>query len=373
MADVRIARLADILVGYSARVKKDDLVLIAATPHAAELVREVYGRVLAAGGYPVTRIGVDGISESLLELGSTKQLEWVNPLRMTEMETIDVYIVILAESNTRSLSGADTTKMASVSKAGEGMRRRYLARAAAGELRWVLTAYPTNAAAQDAEMALAEYEDFVYRAAFLDHSDPVQRWESFADDLRRVAGFLGGCKELRIVADGTDLRLGVEGRIWEASSGHENFPDGEVFTAPIETSVEGTIHFTYPGVFQRREVHDVRLRFEGGEVVEATAARGQDFLREMIGLDQGSRRVGEFAFGLNAAVETFTKNILFDEKIGGTVHLALGESYPETGGVNRSALHWDLICDLRGGSEVHADGELVYRDGAFLPGVVEDA
>jgi aminopeptidase len=372
VTDVRIARLADVLVGYSTRVKKDDLVLVSGTPLAADLVREVYSRVLAAGGHPVTRIAVDGVSESLLELGSTSQLEWVNPTRVAEMETIDVYIAILAESNTRGLSGADTTKMASLSKASEGIRRSYLARAAEGDLRWVLTAHPTNAAAQDAEMSLAEYEDFVYRAAFLDDGDPVQRWESFAEELRRIAGFLGGFKELRIVADGTDLRLGVEGRIWEPSSGHENFPDGEVFTAPIETSVEGTIHFTYPGVFQRREVHDVRLRFEGGEVVEATAARGQDFLREMIGLDEGSRRAGEFAFGLNAAVETFTKNILFDEKIGGTVHLALGESYPETGGVNHSALHWDLICDLRRGSEVYADGELVYRDGTFLPGVVAE-
>jgi aminopeptidase len=368
--DARLARLADVLVGYSTRVKPGDLVLISSTTLAGDLVRAVYERVLAAGGHPVTRLAVEGISESLLELGSEAQLGWENPTRRAEMELADVYVAILAEWNTRSLSQADPARQAIVSRAVEDIRRLYLARAAAGKLRWVLTAFPTQAAAQDADMSLGEYEDFVYRAAFLDDGDPVERWRSFADRLRAVASFLGEVKELRVVADGTDLRLGVAGRTWEPSSGRENFPDGEVFTGPIETSVEGTIHFTYPGVFQRREVHDVRLRFEGGEVVEATAGRGEDFLRRMVWLDDGSKRVGEFAFGLNDAVDTFTKNTLFDEKIGGTVHLALGESYPETGGLNHSALHWDLVCDLRRGSEVYADGELVYRDGAFLPGTV---
>jgi aminopeptidase len=218
-------------------------------------------------------------------------------------------------------------------------------------------------------MSLAEYESFVYGAGFLDDDDPVARWREFADRLARTTGFLASKRELRIVAEDTDLTLAVDGRTWIASSGQENFPDGEVFTGPVETSVEGTIRFTYPAVFQSREVDDVRLRFERGEVVEATAARGQDFLEKMIGMDEGARRVGEFAFGLNDAVTAFTRNILFDEKIGGTVHLALGTAYPETGGVNRSGLHWDMICDLRSGSEVYADGELVYRDGRFLDGV----
>ena len=172
------------------------------------------------------------------------------------------------------------------------------------------------------------------------------------------------------VADGTDLTLSVDGRTWEPSVGKENFPDGEVFTAPIETKVDGTIRFTYPAVFQGREVNDVELRFAGGEVVDSSASHGLEFLREMIAMDDGARRLGEFAFGLNDGIDRFTRNILFDEKIGGTVHLALGTSYPETGGLNRSGLHWDIICDLRTGSEVYADGELVYRNGTFLPGVI---
>ena len=277
-------------------------------------------------------------------------------------------IVIHAPSNTKSLTSVDPERQARYARTHERLKNRYLERAATGELRWVLTAYPTNAAAQDAEMSLADYEDFVYRAGFLDADDPPARWEEFGEQLEEIATFLRGKRELRIVADGTDLTFGVEGRNWIASKGHENFPDGEVFTAPLETSAEGEIRFTFPAVFRGREVEDVRLRFEGGEVVEATAERGQELLRA-IGVDDGARRIGEFAFGLNEAVGVFTRNTLFDEKIGGTVHLALGTAYPECGGTNRSALHWDMICDLRSGSEVYADGDVVYRDGAFLNGL----
>jgi aminopeptidase len=215
-------------------------------------------------------------------------------------------------------------------------------------------------------MSLPEFEDFVYAAGFLDADDPVAAWKDFEQRLERVGSFLESVSELRVVAEDTDLRIGVGGRRWIRSRGRENFPDGEIFTGPVETSVEGTIRFTYPAIFQGREVDDVRLRFVGGEVVEASASRGEDLLREMIAVDEGARRAGEFAFGLNEAVTAFTREILFDEKIGGTVHLALGTAYPETGSTNRSALHWDLICDLRNGGEVYADGELAYRDGAFL-------
>ena len=236
----------------------------------------------------------------------------------------------------------------------------------------MLTAYPTEAGAQDAEMSLAEYERFVYGAGRLFEPDPVASWQGFATHAFAAKAFLEGVSELRIVAEGTDLTLSVEGRTWEPSVGKENFPDGEVFTAPIETKVDGTIRFTYPAVFQGREVNDVELRFEGGEVVDSSASHGLEFLREMIAMDAGARRLGEFAFGLNDGIDRFTRNILFDEKIGGTVHLALGTSYPETGGLNRSGLHWDIICDLRTGSEVYADGELVYRNGKFLSGVLKE-
>jgi aminopeptidase len=215
-------------------------------------------------------------------------------------------------------------------------------------------------------MSLAQYEDFVYRAGLLDRDDPVNAWRELGTRLRTIAERLSQVNELRVVADGTDLTVGVGGRTWIPCDGKENFPDGEVFTGPVETRVDGRIRFTYPASFSGRLVRDVELRFEAGEVVEATAADGQGFLREMVALDPGARRVGEFAFGMNDAIDEFTGHTLFDEKIGGTAHLALGKSYPESGGLNQSALHWDLVCDLRGGSEVYGDGELVYRDGAFL-------
>jgi aminopeptidase len=360
-----LRHLADTIVSYSAGVKSGELVLLEGSVAVEPLIDELYRSVLKAGAHPVTRVELE-VTEFLLADGSDEQVEWVNPARREDIERADVRIVIEGATNTKSLSAVDPARQALVERSRAELRDRYLERALSGELRWVLSAYPTNASAQDAEMSLAEYEDFSYRAAFLDNGDPVSRWRAFSEELHRVAEFLSAKEELRIVAEGTDLTLAVGGRTWIPADGHENFPDGEVFTAPHETSASGEIRFTYPAVFRGRQVDDVRLRFEQGEVVEATAARGQDFLEEMIGVDEGARRVGEFAFGLNDAIPMFTRNILFDEKIGGTVHLALGTAYPECGGTNRSALHWDMICDLRSGSEVHADGELVYRDGRFL-------
>jgi len=369
MSDSRHERMADVLVGFCADVREGDLVTLETTPLAAPMLSALYCRLLEAGAHPLPRISLEGMTESLLDHGNDEQLAWVNPAREDDIETVDVRIALEAPGNTRRLSNVDPARQARSDRSAERLRNRYLERAAAGELRWVLTAYPTQASAQDASMSLAEYEDFVYGAAFLDDPDPVARWREFGERLDRVEAFLATKRELRVVAEGTDLRLVTGGRTWIASKGRENFPDGEVFTGPVETSVEGEIRFTYPGVFNAREVDDVRLRFEAGEVVEATAARGQEFLREMIAMDDGARRVGEFAFGLNEGVQMFTRNTLFDEKIGGTIHLALGTAYPETGGLNRSALHWDLVCDLRSAGEVFADGELVYRDGKFLNGV----
>jgi aminopeptidase len=369
VSDSRHERFADVLVGYSAAVRPGDLVTLETSTLAAPLARELYRSVLRSGGHPLPRISLEGMTETLLKHGGDEQLDWVSPARADDIETVDVRIVVEAFANTKRLSNIDPTRLARWERATEGLRNRYLERAANGELRWVLTQFPTEAAAQDAEMSLTQYEDFVYGAGFLDDPDPVGRWREFGGRIDAVADFLSTKDELRIVAEDTDLTFRTAGRVWLRAKGQENFPDGEVFTAPLETSVEGEIRFTYPAVFRAREVHDVRLRFEAGEVVAFSAARGYDFLEQMIGLDEGARRVGEFAFGLNDAVTSFSRNILYDEKIGGTVHLALGTAYPESGGLNRSALHWDMICDLRAGSEVYADGELVYRDGRFLNGL----
>lgn len=369
MIDPRVERLAAVLVDYSTEVRPGDLVVIESTALAAPLVLALCRRILEAGGHPELRIGVSEIAQTTMSLASDDQLRWLNPARVADVERADVRMVIDASFNTRHLSGIDPARQAQVSRAREPLRETLFSRAARGELRWNVTLYPTQAAAQDAEMSLAHYQDFVYRAGLLDRDDPVAEWRSFGARLSVLAAWLQTVSELRVVAADTDLRMSVAGRTWIPCDGGENFPDGEVFTGPVESSVEGEISFPFPASFQGRVVEGVRLVFRGGEVVEATASRGEEFLREMIRLDEGARRVGEFSFGMNEAVQQYTRNTLFDEKIGGTVHLALGSSYPESGGSNRSALHWDLVCDLRQGGEVYADGELVYRDGRFLEGV----
>jgi aminopeptidase len=370
VADPRVERLAGVLVDYSTQVRPGDLVCIGSSLAGAPLVSALYEKVLAAGGHPQLRADLDGEAEALLTHGSDAQLEWLNPAPMDEIERADVRIAIEAEANTRGLTGVDPARQARHARAREPLRKRYFERSAAGELRSVVTLYPTHATAQDAEMSLDEYEDFVYRAGLLDNDDPVSAWMALGERFVRLAGWLGGKRELRVVGDGTNLTLGVAGRTWIPCDGRENFPDGEVFTGPEETSVHGTVRFSYPASYAGRRVSGIELEFEAGEVVRCRAERGQKFLREMLALDDGARRAGEFSFGMNEAVREFTGHTLFDEKIGGTVHLALGASYPESGGKNESALHWDLVCDLRTGSEVYADGELVYRDGRFLDGVL---
>ena len=369
MVDPRIERLAEALVSYSLDVQRGEVVTIDATTLAAPLVRELYRRVLRAGGHPLVRLSIDGVAEDRLQRGSDRQLDWVSPRLKGDAEGAAADITIIADFNTRSRSGVDPARQARVARAVAPWRRRLLEREAAGDYRWVVTAYPTNALAQGAGMSLDDYADFVFAAGLLDRDDPVAAWRELGARIERLAGWLAGVRELRIVAPGTDLRMEVGGRTWVPCDGRANFPDGECFTGPIEDSVEGEIAFSYPGIYAGRQVEGVRLRFANGEVVAADATRGLDLLEEMLALDDGARRVGEFAFGLNDAVAAFTGEALFDEKIGGTVHLALGEGYPESGSKVVSALHWDLVCDLRRGGEVYADGELVYRDGRFLNGV----
>jgi aminopeptidase len=363
------ARLADVLVGYSTEVKPGDVVRIESYGGgSAPVMRELYAAALRAGGHPAASFALEETDEILLREGSDAQVAWI-PLDLEwNLEHGDVWIVLDAPGNTKRLTNVDPERISRKLKARQPLQSVYFERSIKGEFRWLICGVPTEASAQDAGMSLRQFEQVLYRAAFLDREDPVAAWRTFGDRLDEIGSMLETKRELRIVGEDTDLTLGVEGRTWIRSKGLRNFPDGEVFTGPVETSVEGAIRFSFPAMVRGRQAEDVRLRFEGGEVVEATARRGEDLLRELIAMDDGARRVGEFAFGLNDAISEYTGNLLLDEKIGGTVHLALGRSVPGTGGENESGLHWDIVCDLRGGGEVHADGELVYRDGAFLNG-----
>ena len=363
-------RLAEVVVGYSTEVRKGDVVRVESYDTSAlPIMRETYAAALRAGGHPTANLVLEEADETLYKEGRDHQLDWVPPDQAWNLEHGDVWIVFDAVTNTKRLSNVDPERISRRLTARRPLQSLYLERSAQGAFRWLICGVPCEAAAQDASMSLKQYEDVLSRAAFLDQEDPVAAWKQFGERLERVGDFLEGVRELRIVGEDTDLKLGVEDRTWIRSKGLRNFPDGEVFTGPQETSVEGTIRFSFPAMMRGRQADDVRLRFEGGEVVEATAKRGQDFLREMVGMDDGAKRVGEFAFGLNESISEYTGNLLLDEKIGGTVHLALGRSVPGTGGLNESGLHWDIVCDLREGGEVYADGELVYRDGAFLNGV----
>lgn len=366
MADPRVEKLAEVLVRYSLALKPGQLFRISAPSAAAPLVRALVKQTLLVGAHPLPRIALEGVDELLYRHGSDEQLRYVPEVTRQEVEAMDATISVLASENTRALSGADPQRVALRRQAVRTMQARIMQRAAEGALNWCVTLFPTNAAAQDADMSLSDYEDFVYAACKLNESDPVAAWVASRDEQQRIADFLEAASEVRLVAPDTDLTYRVAGRKWVNCYGDRNFPDGEVFSGPEEASATGTIRYSFPAVYSGREVSDVRLWFEGGKVVKATAAKGEELLHSLLDMDEGARRLGEVAFGTNYGIQRFSRNILFDEKIGGTVHLALGAGYPETGSTNESALHWDMICDMRQGGEAYADGRLFYKDGKFL-------
>ncbi|HMO59182.1 MAG TPA: aminopeptidase [Roseiflexaceae bacterium] len=365
MTDPRIDKMARVLVRYSLALKPGDLFRIVTTPAAAPLVLALYRETLAAGAHPLVSLVLEETEELLYRHGSDDQIRYVSPMQLQEIETIAATIRIMASENTRLLSNADTQKVAARRQALRPLQERVMARSAEGTINWCVALFPTNAAAQDADMSLGDYEDFVYSACKLHYDDPVAAWRASASEQQRIADFLASRSVIRLVAPDTDLTYDVAGRKWVNCYGDRNFPDGEVFSSCDEALTEGYIRYSFPAIYAGREVEDVRLWFEGGKVVKATAAKGEELLHSLLDMDEGSRRLGEVAFGTNYDITKFSRNILFDEKIGGTIHLALGAGYPETGSKNPSALHWDMICDMREG-EAYADGQLFYKDGKFI-------
>ncbi|HEY8393850.1 MAG TPA: aminopeptidase [Thermaerobacter sp.] len=365
MIDPRIAKLADVLVNYSLGLEPGDHFLIMGTDLAAPLVREVYRAALRAGAHPQALVQVEGLSEIFFKEASEEQLRTITPLQRVAYEEYANSLVIEAPHNVKGLSGVDPRRMAIAQEARRELSAKLMARIGQGG-KYCVTLFPTHALAQEAGMSLADYSEFVFEACRLNEDDPVAAWREVSQRQQRIASFLNNVRELRVVSEDTDLTLSVAGRTWMNADGHVNFPDGEVFTGPVEDSVNGHIRFSFPGIFQGREIEDIRLRFENGRVVAAEANRGQDLLEALLGTDEGARYVGEFAIGTNDRIRRFTRNLLFDEKIGGTIHLALGASYPMTGGRNQSAIHWDMICDMRQGGQIYADGELIYSNGKFL-------
>ena len=419
MRDPRYDRLAELVLDHSLRLQAGEVLRIEGdATAAAPLVVPLHREATKRGAHAYTALELGGLKEVLVEHGSDEQLDFVSPIELREMDAIDASITIWSESNTRSFTRADTDRRQRQLTAQRQVAIRRRDRIASGEHRWCGTLSPTEGHAQDADMSLEDYEDFVFRACHVLDDDPVEHWRQVGERLQARAEELSSVRELRIVGEDTDLTAVVDGRTWRAAYGRQNVPDGEVYTSPVETGVNGTIRFGFPAVFGGREIDDARLvllgdadqlpsvdagavfrdlvpcaptavrltqsyrmdpsdpagrnvlsvarRIHAGRALAPEAAGGEEYLRSLLEIDEGANGVGEIAFGLNYEIDRFTRNILFDEKIGGTMHLALGMGFEALGGQNRSALHLDLICDLRREGEVYADGELVWRNGQFL-------
>lgn len=358
--DARIRKLARTMATYCLDAKPREVLAVNANPAAEALVESLTAELYDAGAWPLVRMAPDGAADAMFRHGHDHHFDEASPADKALVKTLAGTAYIYSSRNTRALSGVDSRLQARLAKATRPLKDQLLKK------KWTLTLFPTEAYAQDAEMNLRDFEDFVYAATFSDEDNPVKAWNALRVKQDKLIAKLEGAKTVRIVGPGTDLSMDIGGRTFINSPGVHNMPSGEVFTGPVENSVEGEIAYDYPVVNQGREIDGIRLVFRMGKVVEASASKNEGFLLKMLDMDPGARRLGELGIGTNFRIQRFIKNILFDEKIGGTVHLALGSAYPETGGKNKSALHWDMIKDLRKGGELHIDGKCVQKDGRFL-------
>ncbi|NIS83092.1 MAG: aminopeptidase [Anaerolineales bacterium] len=373
MPDPRAERMAHLLVNYSTRIQTGDRVLIEAEPVAEPLVRAVFQCILEAGGHPHLAISLSGLTyksgldDIFLDHASAEQIDFVPTFYQLAYENFESRIRIWSLSNTKAHSNVKRKLLARRGKALAPIVASQFARGDRGEFRWVTTLFPTEAYAQDAEMNLSEFEDLVYRACHVDdpQGDPIAYWLQVQQEQQKVVDALTGHDEVVVRGPNCDLTFSIQGRKFINSCGRRNMPDGEVFTGPVEESVNGWVRFTIPSVSRGNEVEGVEFKFAHGRVVEAMAEKNQSFLESMLETDRGARYMGEFAIGNNYGIERPTRNILFDEKIGGTIHIAIGAGYPKTGSVNKSAIHWDFITDMRDGGEILVDGDLVYQGGHF--------
>jgi len=362
---------ANLLVNYSLEVKPGQIVRLSADPVAMPLAEAVYEAIVKAGGHPHVKIVPQEWQALMLQYGSDAQLAWSSPITEQEIERIDASVALWGGPNTKYLTSASPDKLALLSQARRPQLDRLMHRAAQGELNWVGTEAPCHSAAQDAGLSLGDYERFLIKAGHLDDRDPIAYWRGIEKTQQKLASFLETVEELHFwTPQGTDIKVNVKGMRWRNSCGRRNFPDGEVFSGPNlkadNGGVQGVMQVSFPAVHMGREVDGVMLHFEQGRVVESSATKGQDFLRAAIAMDEGACYVGEIAIGTNYGIQQYMRNTLFDEKIGGTFHLALGAGYPDTGNTNKSGLHWDLVGDLRQGGWIRADGKVILENGYFL-------
>lgn len=366
MTDPRVTKLAQILVNHSTRIEPGDRVIIEATTAAEPLIRAVFKQILQAGGHPHLLMKIPEQEKELFSFGNDHQLAYVNEFQKLAYEQFEARIRIHSLTNTQALRDFAVEKQSQRQKAKAPILETQMDRGASGAFKWLTTLFPTQAYADEAGMDKAEFENFVYQACHADKENPIQLWTDIKESQEQARARIQGHDTVELSGPNVDLTLSVQGRTFINSYGLHNMPDGEIFTGPVEDSVNGWIRYSYPAIHNGIVVRGIELTFQGGKVVEASAEEQESYLHQMLDTDSGSRSVGEFAIGTNMEIQQFTGNILFDEKIGGTIHMALGAGYPQTGSQNKSSIHWDMICDMREDSEIRVDGNIIYEDGSFV-------
>ena len=367
MSNINNEKLAKIVVEYSLEVEKGHQVALIGPSFAKDLFQALYVEILKAGAHLLYLPRLEGMREIFFNYASDEQLSFVNYVERILNKKIDGLIQIHADYNTRKLSSVNPEKLGKFASSPERVEllKVFEHRAAIGEMKWVIVPYPCHAYAQEADMDLFTYTNFVNKSLFLDKEDPIKEWRQMKAEQDKIISFLNRVEKIQIIGEDTDLTLKVKGRKWENASGQNNLPDGQVFTSPIEESASGHIRFTYPGIYYGREIEDIYLEFKEGEVVSLKAEKGEDLLKELLKIENANK-LGELAIGTNFGVTQFTKNMLFDEKIGGTLHLALGFGFEECGSKNKSAIHWDILKDMKSpGSKILADDTVIYEEGEW--------
>jgi aminopeptidase len=366
MADARVEKLAQILVDHSAEIKPGDRVAIETTTAAQPLVRALCAAILDRGGFPHLLLELPDQEEILFAHARDEQLDAVPTFRKLAYDQFESRIRIHSDTNPRALSSVDPARQRRRQKASASILETQMRRGADRSFKWVTTLYPTEGYAIEAEMSLSNFEDFVYRACHADQADPVAYWNQVETSQKKIIERIEGHDQVVLRGPNVDLSLSIKGRKYLNAAGKSNMPDGEVFTGPVEDSLNGFVHFSYPAIYSGVLVEGVELTFSEGKVTKALAEKNQPFLLEMLESDAGARYVGEFAIGTNYEIDRFSHNILFDEKLGGSFHMALGAGYPETGSHNKSIIHWDMICGMQKDAEILLDGEVVYKNGKFV-------
>lgn len=366
MTDIRLERLAHLLVHYSLEVKAGEWVGITGDVAVLPLLRALHRAILRAGAYPSIIMSDEAMEFALLREGSDEQLAWNDPMTRSFIENAQGYIRVAGVPNPRAKTNIDPARIQKQQAAQGATFGTFMHRTSTGDLRWAVTLFPTHGWAQEAGMSLEEFTDFVYGAAFCDLDDPVGAWLRLRDLQQQKVDWLRGKRQIRIEGDQVDLELSIAGRNFVNSHGRHSISDGEIYTGPVENSANGWVKFNFPAMMRGQWIKGIKLVFRDGRVVEATADENERGLLALLDTDEGARALGEFAFGMNERILRPTGQLLFDEKIAGTFHIAVGAGYPDTGNTNRSALHWDLVYDMRPGGRMYADGELFYENGAFI-------